>query len=123
MPQGQAGISQRKKRPRPMRVKHVPVRTCISCRESGAKRGLTRLVRTTEQFVEVDPTGKQNGRGAYLCDTAECWKRALDHGGLARALNVTLTTANLQSLREFAASHVGSDTGNFDAAHSKEHAS
>jgi predicted RNA-binding protein YlxR (DUF448 family) len=56
-PQGRKGL----------RPKHVPRRTCVACRETDAKRQLIRLVRTPEGTVEVDPTGKRNGRGAYLC--------------------------------------------------------
>lgn len=70
--------------------KHVPVRMCVVCREHGGKRALTRVVRTAEGVV-VDPTGKMNGRGAYLCDKASCWQRALTGEVLARALRTPLT--------------------------------
>ena len=64
------------------RVKHVPQRTCVGCREILPKRTLIRLVRTPEG-VQVDPTGKSAGRGAYLHDRRECWERALK-GALRR---------------------------------------
>ena len=54
------------KQSRGPRPKHVPQRTCIACRKVAGKRGLVRLVRTAEGNVEVDPSGKQAGRGAYL---------------------------------------------------------
>lgn len=72
------------------RRKHVPVRTCVICRERAGKRTLTRVVRT-EQGIVVDPTGKMNGRGAYLCDRDACWQRAASSDALARALRTTLT--------------------------------
>src|SRR5688572_24141418 len=56
--------------------KHVPQRSCAICRQKRDKRQLTRLVRTAEAGVLVDPTGKRNGRGAYLCDQPECWDKA-----------------------------------------------
>ena len=74
-----------------VRQKHVPVRTCVVCRETGAKRTLTRLVRTPDEGVQVDPTGKRNGRGAYLCEQADCWQRALKSDVLEKALRTTLT--------------------------------
>jgi len=71
------------------RVKHVPQRTCVGCREVLPKRKMIRLVRTAEG-VQVDPTGKLAGRGAYLHDRRECWERALK-GALAHALKTSLT--------------------------------
>ena len=81
------------------RVKHVPQRTCVGCREILPKRKMIRLVRTTEG-VQVDPTGKLAGRGAYLHDRRECWERALK-GALAHALKITLTMDDRTRLDEF----------------------
>lgn len=94
----------RKKQQKGMRPKHVPQRTCVACRETDAKRSLTRIVRTPEHEVVIDLTGKRNGRGAYLCERRTCWERAVSSNVLSRALNVDLTADALQSLREFAAS-------------------
>ena len=58
------------------RVKHVPQRTCVGCREVLPKRQMVRIVRTADG-VQVDPTGKLAGRGAYLHDRRECWERGL----------------------------------------------
>jgi hypothetical protein len=63
------------------------------------KRELIRLVRRFEG-VEIDPTSKLAGRGAYLHNQRSCWERGLK-GTLAHALKVTLTPANLEHLREF----------------------
>ena len=87
------------KGPRP---KHVPQRMCVACREHDAKRGLTRVVRTPEGSVELDPTGKRNGRGAYLCGRRECWERALRTNALARALNVPIDDDTAALLRRHA---------------------
>jgi len=81
------------------RVKHVPQRTCVGCREVLPKRKLLRLVRTTEG-VQADPTGKLAGRGAYLHDRRECWERALK-GALAHALKTTLTADDRARLEEY----------------------
>jgi predicted RNA-binding protein YlxR (DUF448 family) len=58
-----------------------------------------RLVRTPDDGVHVDPTGKQNGRGAYLCDQRACWERALETDVLAKALRTTLTEADRERIR------------------------
>jgi uncharacterized protein len=62
-----------KKGPRP---KHIPQRTCVVCRQKQDKRSLVRLVRTPAGPVVVDYSGKQNGRGAYLCANPACWDKA-----------------------------------------------
>ena len=85
-----------------VRAKHVPLRTCVACRTTGAKRGLVRVVRTPQGGVEVDPTGKAAGRGAYLCRRRQCWQEALKKEGLARALRVKLWDADIDKLKAFA---------------------
>lgn len=92
--------SKRGKGPRP---KHVPQRMCISCRQHDAKRGLIRIVRTPEGTVEVDPTGRRNGRGAYLCHQRACWEKALSSGLLSRALKVDINAETVDTLRRHAA--------------------
>lgn len=72
------------------RRKHIPVRTCVVCRDKGDKRTLTRLVRTS-QGLQVDPTGKLNGRGAYLCNRETCWQTAAQSNILNKALKMTLS--------------------------------
>lgn len=64
-----------------------------------------RLVRTPEQRIEVDPTGKRNGRGAYLCQRRSCWYRALDGNALENAFKIQVAAENKADLREYARSH------------------
>ena len=80
------------------RQKHQPQRTCIGCREVKHKRELIRVVRTPEGKVIVDPTGKANGRGAYLCKEENCWQQSLHRGQLARALKLTLSQEEIAML-------------------------
>jgi len=82
------------------RKKHIPQRTCVVCRTTSDKRTLTRIVRTADAGVQVDPTGKRNGRGAYLCDQLSCWKRALESDILTKALRVDLTPEDKQSIEK-----------------------
>lgn len=81
-----------------LRQKHVPVRTCVVCREKAGKRALIRIVRAEGGLV-VDPTGKMNGRGAYLCERESCWQRAMTTDVLAKALRTTLTDEDRQRLQ------------------------
>jgi predicted RNA-binding protein YlxR (DUF448 family) len=81
------------------RVKHVPQRTCVGCREVLPKRKMIRIVRT-DGGVQIDPTGKLPGRGAYLHDRRECWERGL-RGALEHALKTNLTQADRARLEEF----------------------
>ena len=81
------------------RRKHVPMRTCVVCREKAGKRQLLRVVRTPDG-VQVDPSGKLNGRGAYLCEREACWQRAIMSDVLAKALRVTLTAEDRERLKQ-----------------------
>ena len=69
-----------------MKQRKVPIRSCVACRTSGDKRNLVRVVRTASGEVLVDTTGKTPGRGAYLCPSAECLRKALKEKRLTRAL-------------------------------------
>ena len=81
------------------RVKHIPQRTCVGCRVVLAKRQMLRIVRTAEG-VQVDPTGKLAGRGAYLHDKRSCWERGLK-GALAHALKTELSNDDRVRLEKF----------------------
>jgi predicted RNA-binding protein YlxR (DUF448 family) len=76
---------------------------CVWCRERSTKRSLTRIVRTPEGRVEIDLTGKRNGRGAYLCDDPVCWERALSSDRLGHALKTTIEERDIETLRRHAA--------------------
>lgn len=73
---------------KPTRPRHVPQRTCVACRRSEAKGGLIRIVRDAEGRLAVDPSGRQRGRGAYLCSEPACWELALKRRALERALRI-----------------------------------
>ncbi len=93
------------------RRRHVPLRTCVGCRQVRPKRQLIRVVRLPEGGVEVDPTGKRSGRGAYLCPQRDCWVRALERRSLDRALKTALSDQERAHLLEFGRSFVGTDEG------------
>jgi predicted RNA-binding protein YlxR (DUF448 family) len=80
----------------------------VVCREQDAKRGLIRIVRSPEGTVAIDPTGRANGRGAYLCHKPACWERATRADVLSKALNIELPADVRETLREYAVEHIDS---------------
>ena len=91
--------SQRKKH---IRQRPIPQRTCVGCREVRPKRELIRIVRTATEAVEIDPTGKKSGRGAYLCKVKGCWEAGLKRERLDRALRTKITSENRGELAQYA---------------------
>ena len=55
--------------------KKKPERTCIACNEQKEKRELLRIVKSKDGIIEVDETGKKNGRGAYICKSEDCLEK------------------------------------------------
>jgi len=81
-----------------VRLKHIPQRTCLGCRQVKAKRELIRLVCIPDGDIEIDTTGKKAGRGAYLCPTWECWEAGLKNKRLEYAFRSRLTQDNREQL-------------------------
>lgn len=82
-----------------MKVRKAPERTCVGCGTQADKRELVRIVRTPEGHVEVDVTGKANGRGAYLCTNPDCFDAAVKRRRFTSALQVSLMEDDLERLR------------------------
>ncbi len=70
--------------------KKIPQRQCMGCRERMAKKELIRVVRGTDGTVSLDFSGKQNGRGAYICPKMDCLIRARKSNALARSLETEI---------------------------------
>ncbi len=81
------------------RSRKTPERTCIGCSLTADKRALVRVVRATDGHVDVDPTGKANGRGAYVCARIECFDAAATRKRFDAALRVRLRTDDIDRLR------------------------
>jgi len=86
-----------------MRPKHQPQRSCVQCRDKRNKRELTRLVIANDS-LQIDRTGKMNGRGAYLCGKATCWALASRGSQLSRALRHELSADDRDYLRQMSPS-------------------
>ena len=79
-------------------VRKVPLRKCIGCNEMKNKKEMIRVVRTTDNEIILDPTGKKNGRGAYLCFSRDCLAKAMKNRGLERSLKIAVDREVFESL-------------------------
>ncbi len=85
------------------RPKHVPLRSCIACRETKSKRELLRVVRTPDGHVVIDATGKKSGRGAYLCAKLSCWQKALKEKRFEHEFEIEIPAEDRVALDAFIA--------------------
>lgn len=83
-----------------MKTKKVPLRKCIACGESKPKKKLIRIVKNNENEVNVDLTGKLNGRGAYICANVTCFEAAYKSKKIAHSLQVEITDEIYNKLKE-----------------------
>ena len=79
----------------------TPQRMCVACRQMKDKRELVRCRVTPEKTVELDPTGKKSGRGAYICSSLECRKKARKCDLLSKALGVTAGAGTYDAIDAF----------------------
>ena len=90
--------------------KKIPTRRCTGCGESFPKKDLIRVVRSPEGELSIDFTGKKSGRGAYICQKTECFRKAKRGGRLSRSLGVPISPEIYDSLEhEVALSEARSD--------------
>lgn len=82
------------------RVKKIPQRMCVGCQEMKTKKQLIRVVRTPDEKIEIDPTGKLSGRGAYICPELECLTKALKGKRLDKALQRSITPEVVDALKQ-----------------------
>jgi hypothetical protein len=70
--------------------KKLPLRLCIGCNAMKNKKEMIRIVKN-EEGINLDKTGKKNGRGAYLCDDMECLEKAIKSRGLERSFKMAIS--------------------------------
>ena len=70
--------------------KKIPLRQCVGCREMKPKKELIRVVKSPEGEISLDFKGKKQGRGAYVCPSGECLKRARKSKALERAFSASI---------------------------------
>lgn len=78
--------------------RRVPLRKCLGCDEMIGKKGLLRVVKSPEGEISLDPTGKKNGRGAYICHDPECFRKAQKKRSLERSLKCKIPAEVYEAL-------------------------
>lgn len=81
-------------------MKKIPLRMCIACREHKPKKELIRIVKTAENNIVLDISGKQNGRGAYICKNNECFNKLLKNKLLHRTFKTNVNKEVYENLLE-----------------------
>ena len=80
--------------------KKIPLRQCIGCGEMKSKKEMMRVLKTVEDEIVLDVTGKKNGRGAYLCISKECLIKARKNKGLERSFKMSIPEQVYNNLQE-----------------------
>ena len=81
----------------------IPMRQCVGCGEMKSKKEMMRILKTAEGDIVLDVTGKKNGRGAYLCQTQDCLKKARKNKGIERSFKMSIPADVYDNLeKEFA---------------------
>lgn len=83
-----------------MSIKKTPLRQCIGCGEMKSKKEMIRILKTSEGEIVLDATGRKNGRGAYVCPTMECLKKAIKSKGLDRSFKMAIPKEVYETLEK-----------------------
>ncbi len=83
-----------------MKPKKIPLRMCLGCNEMKPKAELLRVVKSPEGEVSLDSTGKKNGRGAYICHSADCLAKAVKTKRLEKAFSMAIPDDVYESLKK-----------------------
>ena len=81
-------------------VKKIPLRKCTGCGEMKPKKELVRVIKTVDEQILMDLTGKMNGRGAYVCRDEECLKRAIKTKAIERSLGISVSEEVYEQLKK-----------------------
>lgn len=80
-------------------MKKTPLRTCMGCNAKKPKKELIRIVKDKQNNISIDKTGKQDGRGAYICDDVKCLEKVIKTKRLERVLEVQISEEIYENLR------------------------
>lgn len=81
-------------------TRKIPMRKCVGCQEMKNKKEMLRVLKTSENEFVLDATGRKNGRGAYICFSAECLKKAVQNKGLERSFKQAIPKEVYESLEK-----------------------
>ena len=80
-------------------VKRNPQRTCMGCNQKKDKKDLIRIVKNKENEINIDKTGKMEGRGAYICDNIECLEKLIKTKRLEKVFDMKISEEIYENLR------------------------
>ena len=80
-------------------MKNQPQRTCMGCNSKKDKTDLIRIVKNKENQISIDKTGKQEGRGAYLCNDIQCLERVIKSKRLEKIFDMKISEEIYENLR------------------------
>ena len=83
-----------------MKLKKIPMRMCVGCKELKPKKELLRIVALPTGIIELDRTGKKSGRGVYICNSSECFQKAFYSHGLERSLKRPVSRDVYDAIKE-----------------------
>ncbi len=83
-----------------MSTKKIPLRQCIGCGETKSKKEMIRILKTESGEIILDATGRKNGRGAYICPSADCLKKAVKTRGLDRSFKMQIPAQVYETLEK-----------------------
>lgn len=81
-------------------MKKIPQRQCVGCGEMKDKKSMMRVIKSAEGEVMLDMTGRRNGRGAYLCQSAACLQKARKNRGLEKSLRINIPEEIYENLEK-----------------------
>lgn len=90
-----------------MKTRKIPMRKCIGCMESFPKKELCRIVKNKENEIQLDMTGKLNGRGTYICKKTECLDKAIKTKRLSKSLEAEIPEEIYEAIRSEIAKNEG----------------
>lgn len=80
-------------------LKKKPLRRCMACNEQKEKKDLLRIVKSKDGMIQIDPTGKKNGRGAYICKSEECLEKLIKSKRLEKIFEMQISSELYENIR------------------------
>lgn len=81
-------------------MKNIPQRTCMGCNTKKDKKDLIRIVKNNKNEITIDKTGKQEGRGAYICNSVQCLEKVIKSKRLERSLDIKISEEIYSNLKK-----------------------
>ena len=90
-------------------MKKIPQRSCVVCKAQKNKNELLRIVKNKENEIKIDTTGKEPGRGAYICYNMECLEKAQKSKKIEKALGAKINDEIYEQIKKAIENKVGGD--------------